>query len=140
MSRVDFITPKHKQPEYYSDMPVNMQKNQITGQLARLTNDEAVKQSIKALVLTGLGERFYQPWIGSTVKASLFNLIDDQVTLDTIKTSITECIENNEPRVQIENISMDENIDLNGYNVRIVFSTVNIQETQSVDIFISRVR
>jgi hypothetical protein len=35
---------------------------------------------------------------------------------------------------------MHEDIDNNGYNVRIVFSTINIQEIQSVDIFISRVR
>jgi phage baseplate assembly protein W len=140
MARVDFITPQQKLPEYYSDMPINMDRNLVTGQLARLTNDDAVKQSIVLTVLTGLGERYYQPWIGSKVKISLFNLIDDPVTLDNIKTSIKECIKNNEPRVNVENIAIAEDVDNNGYNVRIVFSTINIQETESVDIFISRVR
>ena len=140
MSRADFITPQQKLPEYYSDMHINMDRNLVTGQLIRLTNDNAVKQSLVLLVLTSLGERYYQPWIGSKIKTSMFNLIDDPITIDNIKTSIKECIKNNEPRVNVENIALVEDIDNNGYNVRIVFSTINIQETESVDIFISRVR
>lgn len=140
MARVDKIIPKQKQPEYYSDFSINMERNLVTGQLLRLTNDDAVKQAIVSLVLTGPNERPYQPWLGSKIKSSLFDLADDEVTLDGIRTSITECIENNEPRVRVLNVEFHEDIDRNGYNVKIVFSTVNIQEPQVAEIFLERVR
>ena len=140
MARVDKISPIAKQPEYYSDLDINMTRNLITGELLRLTNDEAIKQALVTLILTSLSERPYQPWVGSNINSSLFGLADDPLTLEQIKTSIRECINNNEPRVNVEDIQIFDDIDNNGYNVRIVFSSINIQRLEAVDIFISRIR
>lgn len=140
MARVDKISPKEKQPEYYADVPLNMDRNLITGQLARLTNDDAVKQSMVALALTSPKERFYQPWIGSRIQESLFDLIDDPNTLEEIRKSLQTCYDTNEPRVNIENIELEEDIENYGYNIRVTFSSINIQQLETVDIFVSRVR
>jgi phage baseplate assembly protein W len=140
MPRVDRISPKEKQPEYYADIPLNMDRNLVTGQLARLTNDDAVKQSMVTLALTSPKERFYQPWIGCRIQESLFGLIDDPTVISDIRDSLQRCYDTNEPRVNIENVTINEDIEKNGYNVSVTFSSINIQQIETVDIFVSRVR
>ena len=140
MSRADKILPKQKQPEYYADFPINLDKNLVTGQLARLTNADAVKQALVNLVLTGQKERPYQPWLGSKVKQSLFDNMDDELVVDAIKESITDCIKNNDRRAQVLKINAQPDYEDNGYNVEIIFSILNIQQPIVAEIFLSRVR
>lgn len=140
MARVDKISPKLKMPEYYADFPMNLDRNAVTGQLSRITNEEAVKQAIVNLVLTGQKERPYQPWIGSRIKQSLFDNMDDELTIDNIKNSIKECIDNNDVRAKVLKINIEPNIDKNGYAVEVIFSIINIQQPVSAQFFLSRVR
>ena len=140
MSRADRISPQEKMPEYYSDFSINMDRNAITGQMARLTNADAVKQSIINLVLTGQKERPYQPLLGSQVKQSLFDNMDDEITIDMIKDSITQCIQNNEVRAKILKINVVSDNDNNGYAVEVIFSIINITVPQTASFFLSRVR
>lgn len=127
-------------PEYYADFPMNLDRNAVTGQLSRITNEEAVKQAIVNLVLTGQKERPYQPWIGSRIKQSLFDNMDDELTIDNIKNSIKECIDNNDVRAKVLKINIEPNIDKNGYAVEVIFSIINIQQPVSAQFFLSRVR
>lgn len=140
MSRVDKISPLQKIPEYYSDFPINLNKNLVTGQVARITNDEAVRQSIIHLVLTNMNERPYQPHLGSRVKASLFDNIDDPFTIDNIRTSIDDCIKNNEPRATNVQVAVQPNLDNNAYNVEVLFSIVNITAVFKVNFTLERIR
>jgi hypothetical protein len=119
---------------------MNLDRNAVTGQLAKITNDEAVKQSIINLVLTDMKERPYQPWLGSQIKQSLFNNMDDEITIDAIKTSIKNCITNNEKRAEVLKIDVISDIENNGYSVEVVFSIINIMIPQTATLFLSRVR
>ena len=103
MARAEKATYKAKQPEFYSDFCINLDLNPVTGQLAKLTNEEEIKQSVKMAVLTGIGERPYNVTYGSKVKASMFDLADDLV-IEDIKTSVRESFQH-EPRAQF--IGMD---------------------------------
>ena len=127
-------------PEYYADFHMNLDINAVTGQLSRITNEEAVKQAIVNLVLTGQKERPYQTWIGSRIKQSLFDNMDDELTIDNIKNSIKECIDNNDVRAKVLKINIEPNIDKNGYAVEVIFSIINIQQPVSAQFFLSRVR
>src|SRR5271170_5277814 len=99
MSRVSQLTSNVKQRIVYRDFTMNLNKSALTGDLIMLTNAGAVIQSVRNLILTYLGERFYQPLVGSTISRSLFEFVDAP-TSDLLKDSILQCINTYEPRAQ----------------------------------------
>ena len=139
MARIDRIKPIEKIPEYYSDFDINLRTNPVTGNLARLTNAEAVKQSIMNLVLTSIRERPYQPQLGSQIRRSLFEPVSP-ITLTQIQESVKEVIENYEPRANVIRIDVIDALDINSYIVNVIFSIANIQDPQNVQIVLERVR
>jgi phage baseplate assembly protein W len=138
-TRVDFITQLTKQPDIFSDFIDDFSPHPVTGDIARLRNDQSVKQSIKNLVLTGLGERPFQPLVGSTVYTSLFEP-DDFILAETIKFNIENTINNNEPRASLINVSVIPNDENNSISINIVFSLVNSQTPQILNLLLRRVR
>jgi phage baseplate assembly protein W len=124
MPRAEKFTATTKTVEYFSDVLMNLDKNPVTGLLVKLTNENAIKQSIKNLVLTSLGERFYRPLTGSKTKTVLFDPIDP-VTEDLLRTSITNCI-NLEPRARLVNLQVVGNVENHRYDVAIHFECVNL--------------
>ena len=71
-TRADKYTQVGKKQEFYSDFMNNFVKHPVNNSLARLTNEESVKQSIRNLILTNVGERMFEPDVGSTVNNALF--------------------------------------------------------------------
>ena len=140
MSRADKISPKAKIPEYFSDFHISLNTNPLTGQLAKVVNEEAVKQAITNLVLTDKSERPYQPHLGSDVKRSLFDLMDDPLTMSNIEDSIRDCISQNEHRAEVVNVEVIASPDYNAYTVNVLFSLNNITEIFTASINISRIR
>lgn len=140
MARYDKITIEQKKVEYYSDFLNDFNKNPVTGYLARVTNEESVKQSIKNIIFTQKGERFYNPSFGSTIQASLFGPMT-VTTLMAIKTSVSESINNFEPRAQLYDVIVTPYQDENSVVVKIIFGIKNyINETFSLDLVVTRVR
>lgn len=142
-TRADKYTIDTKKVEYYSDFTTNLDTNPLTGYLARVTNEESVKQSLTSLLLTERTERFMQPWIGSKLNALLFepNLLD--ATRLALETEIQTTIENCEPRVTMQNIAISsgQSGDDNSVYVTLTFTIVAIpQEVFSLDILINRIR
>jgi phage baseplate assembly protein W len=112
-----------KQRVVYQDFTQNLDVLPITGELLILKNAQAVAQSIKNLVLTILGERYYAPLVGSTVNKSLFDFVDD-FTMDQIRDSISYTIQNYEPRAQNVNIMVTGIPTQNQVQVDIYFTIV----------------
>lgn len=105
MSRADHRTSREHEVEYFSDFLINMDRNPITGLLARVTNEESIKQAVKNIVRTDLTERFYAPLTGSKAATSLFDLAGPQLVL-LIKQTVTASIKNYEKRVVLLNIDV----------------------------------
>lgn len=139
MARSDIYTQTYKQQERYSDFLVSFNKNPQTGNLAKVTNEESVKQSLRLLILTSLGERFYSPYVGSKLKSSLFDPVDP-MTSDVIRTTIFQCIQNNEPRVNLIEVVVADDSDNNRYAVNIIFNLINIPEVLQLDLLLKRAR
>lgn len=139
-SRADRYTINTKQVEVYSDLTLNMDLNPITGFLAKVSNEDSIKQSLKSIVLTMRGERFYDKFIGSRVNALKFEPMDS-VTETSIEHEILECIQNNEPRVNDVSCQITANHDNNSYTVIIFFQIINIpNQTFSIQLILKRVR
>jgi phage baseplate assembly protein W len=92
--------------------------------LAKVSNEEAIKSSLRNLVLTGLTERPYQPLVGSKIRASLFSPMSQQ-TVELIKTTLANTIKFQEPRAKLVNIDVIPDYDNNSYSVSIFFESVN---------------
>jgi len=127
MSRADKFTPENKKQELYSDFLNNFDQNPVTGFLARVTNEESVKQSIKNIILTSVGERFYDSNKGSKIKQSLFDIFDPS-NIEIIKIQAREAIEVYEPRAIIQDIRFNPDLDRNAYYMTIIYSVINIPD------------
>lgn len=138
MARSDKFTT-FKKKEFYSDFLINFDTNPITGTLARVTNEDSVKQSLKNLILTNRTERPYNPNLGSRINALLFDPLD-AFTAQSIKEEIEETIRGFEPRAVLHDVSVYADEDNNGFTVNIIFSTINIPQETRIELFLQRVR
>jgi len=123
----------------YSDLPVNFDVHPLKGDLISVTNENAVKRSIRNLLLTNPYERFFNPKIGAGIRASLFENIG-QDTEFILKTKITEVINNYEKRAQLYSVNVKAFPDDNAYNVNIVFYLVNNTAPITLEIVLRRIR
>jgi phage baseplate assembly protein W len=139
MSRADKFTQTQKIPDLFSDFLTDLTPHPITQDLTRLRNEASIKQSIKNLVLTNYGERPFQPFIGSSVNRSLFDL-NDLFAQDDIIESITNTIQSNEPRVNLLNVELLSQPENNEIRINVLFSIINSIEIQSLDLILRRVR
>lgn len=133
------ITPITKKQELYSDFFMNLDENPVSFDLARKTNEEAVKQSIKNLLLTDKGERPFQPNLGCNIRQMLF----DNVTPDAIimmREMIRDTLEAYEPRAIIIGVDVTSAIDDNAVNIAVVFKLINSSEPVTLVTSLTRVR
>ena len=123
----------------YSDLNLNFTRNPATGDVARLTDIEAVKRSVRNLILTNQFERPFHPEIGSSVRALLFENVTPLNAI-LLEDRIREVIINFEERAQITNVRVIDDFDRNGYKVIINFQVLNSVENVSIQEFLQRLR
>ena len=128
-----------KAQNVYTDLTTNMVSHPRTGDIVLLSDDDAVKRSIKNLIFTNPGEKFFRPYLGTGIKASLFeNMMPDTQFL--LKERITEIIENYEPRAELVSVAVKANPDNNSYSVTILFSVNNNPTPVQLQMILTRVR
>lgn len=112
----------------FKDISLSFLKHPITRDLVSISNETAISRSIRNLILTSLGERPFQPDLGSRISRSLFELLDFG-TASIIQKEIDITIKNFEPRVEINTIEVTPQYDNNGYNVLISYFIVGQPRT-----------
>ena len=123
----------------YSDFTNDLDFNPISEDVAVKLNENSIKQSIKNILLTDRGERFFQPNLGGNIRAMLFENITPQ-TLVSMKQQITNTIKTNEPRCNLIDVVCSGSEDENGVYVSIVFNVINKQEPVVLEVVLERVR
>lgn len=123
----------------YKDLDISLEKNPKTGDIYTLKDIEAVKRSVKLLVLTNIFERPFHPEISSDIYASLFENIDAGFKIRLTR-SIKDVINNFEPRAKLIDVNLIESADKNTIEIGIYFSIVNVPNPVSVQINLERVR
>jgi phage baseplate assembly protein W len=140
LTRADTFTGSKKQIEYFSDFTNSFAKTPIGNQLARVTNEQAVMQSLKNLIRTNLGERLFQPTIGSDVMATLFELNTEDAR-DSLELFISNTVENNEPRVNLlQTIVNTDNINENQIEISLIYNLINNPTELTLNLVLKRVR
>lgn len=108
----------------YRDVNLNFIPHPLTGDLSVLTNFDAIKASIKNILLTQKLEKYFRPLFGSTVSSSLFEPLDG-LTTAMVSDSIRRAISNYESRVTVISVNVDESEELNELLVSLKFSVIN---------------
>lgn len=123
----------------FSDISLSFDANPATGDIVKVKDDIAVKQSIKTLVLSEVFEAPFQKGKGTRIRKILFELIGDDGA-DMIKKEISEVIKRREPRANLYGVEVQPIPDENRYLIKIVFAMVNTLEPLEVELFVSRIR
>ena len=115
----------------FKDISLSFDPHPITKDLPILKNERAISRSVRNLVQTIPGERFFNPIIGSDVRRLLFDFIDVG-TATAIEDEILTTISNFEPRVNNVSVQVDAQYDNNELNVTVFFDIVGLEvPTQS---------
>ena len=141
INRLDKITGdrvKSREPSY-SDFLTNFNKHPDTGILSKNINENAVKRSIRNLILTNKGEALFNPNKGSDIRKLLFENMSD-VTESLLKTYITDVIREFEPRCNLIDVIVVANYNNNLYNIAIVFQIINNNENITLTLQLDRIR
>jgi len=109
----------------FKDLSMSFQANPLSKDLIALKNANAIARSVKNIVFTLPGEKFFNQNFGSRITASLFENIND-ITANIIVDEITESIVRYEPRVQLieEGVRAFPNYDNNTFDVIIVYEII----------------
>jgi phage baseplate assembly protein W len=109
----------------FKDLSMTFQVNPLNYDLIALKNESAIARSVRNLVLTQPGERFFNEDLGSGISKSLFENLDE-ISASIIKDEIKNTINNYEPRVNLIDIIVSPNYDENEFNVTIQYRIVGI--------------
>jgi len=117
--------PLERVSKGFKDLSMTFQVNPLNYDLIGLKNETAIARSIRNLVLTYPGERFFNENLGSKVSRSLFENLDE-ISASIIKDEIENTIRNYEPRVDLISVDVAPNYEDNEFNVTINYRIVGI--------------
>ena len=123
----------------YADLPLAFTIHPNTQDLTVLSDIDAVKQSVKNLILTNHSERPFQPRIGGNITALLFEPAD-HFTEIIIKDEIINVLEEYEPRVNGVTVEVIDESDINSYRVSIQFNVIFSDQRQETNFYLERIR
>lgn len=140
IKRIDKLTADkiNSSREFYSDFLTNFNAHPETKALVKNINENAVKRSIRNLILTNKGEAPFQPNKGSDINKILFEQMSE-ITIEMLKTYIKETIEL-EPRCNLLDIVIIPDEANNLYTVSIFFELINNNIPLSLVINLRRIR
>ena len=123
----------------YSDIDLTFSPQPTTGDISLVLDDRAVINSVRNLLLTNFYERPWQPGLGSNMTGLLFELVTPLMQ-NIIQTEITNVINNFEPRVAINNITVTADAQNDGYDISMSFYIGNNTTPTDVNLFLERIR
>ena len=109
----------------FKDISMSFEVNPITDDIIGVKNDTAIARSIRNLVLTTPGERFFNESLGSEVSQVLFDTLDD-ISAAVIRDEIEQTIIRFEPRVKLSDVKVKPDFDNNEFNVTVSYDIIGI--------------
>ena len=128
---------EQKRSRAFKDIAVMMGKNPFTDDVNVVKNGNAIKQSIKNLILTTPGEKPFQPLIGSNVYTLLFEPLDPFVA-DQIQEEVINTINQYEPRVALTEVSVQPIWDDNAIGIDVEYQIVGQPVVENISFVLKR--
>ena len=123
----------------FRDLDLDFSRNAVTNDVNVVEDVVAVKRALRNLIQTNFYERPFQPELGCGIRELLFENFTP-MTKVFLESKIEEVIINYEPRIQLQNVAVDDDQDKNRLVVDIYFYVVGVPGPQVVQTFLQRVR
>ena len=124
----------------YKDISLYFTRNPVTSDVSTVTDIQDIKRAVRHIVLLNPGEKPFHPEIGTGVRAALFQNFTAPIKA-LLSSRIQEQLRKYESRIEVTNVSFNDNIDNNELSCKIEFNVRNApQQTEEVDIFLQRLR
>ena len=117
--------PVERVSQSFKDISSSFKVNPINEDIIAIKNETAIARSIRNLIMTVPGERFFNPLLGSEVSGLLFENVD-MLTASEISDQIKITVENFEPRVVLTDVNVIPNYDIGQFDVTINYDIVGI--------------
>ena len=115
--------PIERVSQGFKDISMTFQVDPLNSDLIGLKNENAIARSVRNIVFTLPGEKFFDEDFGSRISASLFENIDE-ISAAEIVDEIRQSIVNYEPRVELLDVKAFPNFDNNQFDVLIVYEII----------------
>ena len=115
--------PLERVSQGFKDISMTFQANHLNNDLIALKNENAIARSLRNIVFTLPGEKFFDSSFGSRITESLFDNIDD-ITATIIVDEVRESIETNEDRVKLNNVEAFPDYENNSFDLTITYEIV----------------
>ena len=127
--------PIERVSQGFKDISMTFQSNPLNDDLIAIKNENAIARSLRNIVFTLPGEKFFNQSFGSRITESLFENIDE-ITATIIVDEIRQSIDNYEPRVEVDDVKAFPDYENNSFDVTITYdvigSEIPTQELQFV--------
>jgi len=123
----------------FRDIDLDFNRNAVTNDVAVVEDVIAVKRSVKNLIQTNFYERPFHPELGCGIRELLFENFTPMTKI-FLQRKIEEVLINYEPRINLQNVAVDDDQDRNRLVVDIYFYVVGVPGPQVVQSFLQRVR
>ena len=107
----------------FKDISMTFQSNPLNDDLIALKNANAIARSVRNIVMTIPGERFFQPSFGSGVNRVLFSNMDE-ISASILEDEIKNSIRNYEPRVRLRSLKVQPDFDNNSFNTVVTYDII----------------
>ena len=115
--------PIERVSQGFKDISMTFQVNPLNSDLIGLKNENAIARSVRNIVFTLPGEKFFDEDFGSNISQSLFENIDE-ISAAEIVDEIEQSLVNYEPRINLLNVRAFPNFDNNQFDVRIIYEII----------------
>ena len=115
--------PIERVSQGFKDISMTFQANPLNNDLIGLKNENAIARSVRNIVFTLPGEKFFDEDFGSNISQSLFENIDE-ISAAEIVDEIEQSLINYEPRINLLNVRAFPNFDNNQFDVRIIYEII----------------
>ena len=115
--------PLERVSQGFRDISMTFQSNPLNNDLIGLKNENAIARSVRNIVFTLPGEKFFDEDFGSRISQSLFENIDE-ISAAEIVDEIEQSLVNYEPRINLLNVRAFPNFDNNQFDVRIIYEII----------------
>lgn len=123
----------------WKDLDLSLTLHPVRKDIVPLKDDNAIKNSVKNLLISNFYERPFSRDKGANLKALLFEPAD-AITEIALRDNITRVLNKYEPRITVLRVRILHEVDSNSYNITVTFKIKEYDTNQSVEIVLRRLR
>jgi phage baseplate assembly protein W len=132
--------PLERVSKGFKDISMSFQYNPLNNDLIAIKNETAISRSIRNIVFTLPGEKFFNENFGSSVSRVLFENVDE-ISASSIESQIRTSINNYEPRVSLISVTAYPDYDNNSFDVTITYNIIGVDvSTQQLEFVLQPTR